>query len=82
MDRKLLDSHGGILGRAGFSRPIDERQALASLLWSNSRTTDSPGAAKSAEFLLSLTPRPAACALPSGTEVPRGLKSALQKHPL
>lgn len=32
-------------------------------LWSNSRTTDSPGAAKSAEFLSRLTPRSAGCAL-------------------
>ncbi|HEY6344646.1 MAG TPA: hypothetical protein VIY49_24390 [Bryobacteraceae bacterium] len=38
-----------MLWRAGFSRPIDERQALASLP-------------------------------PSGTQVPRGLKSALQKR--
>ena len=29
----------------------------------NSRTTDSPGAAKSAEPLIRLMPRPAACAL-------------------
>jgi YtcA family len=33
-------------------------------LWRNSRTTDSPGAAKSAELLHRLKPRPAACALP------------------
>jgi hypothetical protein len=33
------------------------------ILWRKSRTTDSPGAAKSAEFLIPLTPRPAACAL-------------------
>jgi two-component system, OmpR family, KDP operon response regulator KdpE len=31
----------------------------------NSRTTDSPGAANSAGFPVGLTPRPAACALPS-----------------
>jgi hypothetical protein len=33
-------------------------------LWRKSRTTDSPGAAKSAELLSRLMPRPAACALP------------------
>ncbi|HEY6341579.1 MAG TPA: YtcA family lipoprotein [Bryobacteraceae bacterium] len=32
-------------------------------LWGNSRTTDSPGAATSPEFVIRLTPRPAACAL-------------------
>jgi hypothetical protein len=31
--------------------------------WGKSRTTDSPGADKSPDFLIRLTPRPAACAL-------------------
>ena len=35
----------------------------AAVLLRNSRTTDSPAAANSAEFLFSLVPRPAACAL-------------------
>jgi hypothetical protein len=38
-------------------------QLVPHRLWRNSRTTDSPGAAKSAEFLIRLTPGPAACAL-------------------
>jgi PAS domain S-box-containing protein len=40
--------------RAAWSQPLLSR---------NSRTTDSPGAAKSADLLHRLTPRPAACAL-------------------
>ena len=50
--------HGSVRN-ADLWMELDE---LASL-WRNSRTTDSPAAAKPAEFLIRLTPRPAACAL-------------------
>ncbi|HEY6346222.1 MAG TPA: TadE/TadG family type IV pilus assembly protein [Bryobacteraceae bacterium] len=70
--------------RAGFSRPIDERQALAST-WgfyiSRSWVGQDGGTARlrRKSWRAGFSPREALASLPaSGTEVPRGLKSALQ----
>jgi hypothetical protein len=51
-----------LLSSSGCSVAMTGADGTA-LLWRNSRTTDSPGTAKSAEFPPRLTPRPAACAL-------------------